>query len=404
MVQTRSGRITKYRRPRLRAPLFPPFPCTEDECVFYDTLPVEAQVRCHQEYRRVQRRNVPDAPLRFQVLEADLPIKLKVACLRHLDVEDDNAKHRQYVELVLQLPRVQKTPRWHFATQLRRAKAQLDKCIYGQARAKTQILRCLARRFQDFDSMTRPIALLGPPGVGKTAICQHGIAPALGQGFHFVALGGQDDVSHLIGHSFCYEAAQPGELVRSLLATQSVNPVILFDEVDKVANPAMTNMLLHLCDPQHNTRVVDRFLGSQVALDMSRAQLVFTLNHRSEVSPILLDRLQIVEMQEYSEIDKIEIAQERLVPAALKELRSHGVRLSKQAIQTLVRSHSAEGVRYLQRLIADVVHEAVLIRDAADVIEAQYIVKSQWHDKQCLVEEVKIPVTSRHRAPSQMYT
>jgi ATP-dependent Lon protease len=348
--------------------------------MYYDNAAESVKSDLHSLFEQVRGAERRPLPIRFEVLRAELapPIKRKLLQMlgRHAET-----KAVQYARHVMSVPSpIVEVPQSATAATLRRAHACLQGAIYGQADAKAAIVRSLSVNLRNPSAPMRPIALCGPPGVGKTALSKLGVAKALGRAFYMLALGAQDDVAVLLGHSYTYEGATPGGLLAALASTRSAEPVVLLDEIDKVSSRhanEVEHALVHLTDTVQNHAIVDRYLGPDVPLDMSKVLFMCTMNDRGSVSDVLLDRMEVVTMRPYEESDKVQIVQRHLLPKACERvsLPRDAVRMSDDAVRRLVRLRSAaSGVRYLQRAVEQLVHEAVLLKAGLDdIVPCQFV-------------------------------
>ena len=180
----------------------------------------------------------------------------------------------------------------------------------------------------------------------------------------FISLGGMNDVSVLCGHSYSYESSTYGQLAQCLMTCKTNSPLLVFDEVDKVADECSSSraqeiiaLLIHLTDPAANHEIKDRYFGPNIPLDFSKSCMLFTMNDPRRVSPILRDRLTIIEMQPPSKSEKVEIAERFLIPRETQRADGVRVRFDTGAVRVLVDRHSARerGVRALARAIRRVV-------------------------------------------------
>ena len=273
---------------------------------------------------------------------------------------------RTYIETVLSVPWLTETPE---TVDLARARAILERDHYGLERVKERLLEELAVRALTHGRASRSTVLcfVGPPGVGKTSLARS-IAEALGRRFVTVSLGGVRDEAEIRGHRRTYLGAYPGRIVEALRRAGTRNPVILLDELDKLAtdyrgDPAAA--LLEVLDPEQNKQFVDHYLD--VPVDLSGVLFIATANSLAPLPRPLRDRLEAIVLEGYSEEEKREIGKRYLLP---RQLAAHGlpetaVELTDSAWQELITGYTREaGVRELERQLA-----ALCRKMAREVVE-----------------------------------
>jgi hypothetical protein len=244
----------------------------------------------------------------------------------------------------------------------------MEKAIYGHEDAKLQILQFVSSWIANPTANGNVLSIHGPPGIGKTSIIKDGVAKALERPFHFISLGGATDASYLDGHSYTYEGSTWGRIVEILIQSKCMNPVIYFDELDKVSETPkgeeIMNLLIHLTDGSQNDRFQDKYFTG-IDLDLSRCLFIFSHNNHEKVNPILRDRMYNIQCKGFSMKEKLLIAEEYLLPAALKESGLHEkISISKEILQFVVENYTGgeAGVREMKRCIQTIVSKVNLLR------------------------------------------
>ena len=285
---------------------------------------------------------------------------------------------RTYLDTCLDLP-------WHVFTpdnlDIQKAQALLDKEHYGLKKVKERILEILAVRKLAPDVKGQIICLVGPPGVGKTSIARS-IAQCLGRKYARMSLGGVRDEAEIRGHRRTYIGAMPGKIINAILTAKSSNPLLLLDEVDKLASdfrgdPAAA--LLEALDPEQNVSFKDHYLD--IPFDLSDVLFITTANTLDTIPRPLLDRMDVIELSSYTRVEKFEIAKRHLVPKQLAATGLKGkVRLNQSAIYGIIDGYTQEaGVRNLERTITQLLRKCAK-QIAAGTTESMTIGASQLEE------------------------
>ena len=263
---------------------------------------------------------------------------------------------RGYLDTCLELP-------WGIETKdcldLKKAETQLNRDHYGLKKVKERILEILAVRKTSGEVKGQIICLVGPPGVGKTSVAQS-IAHCMNRNYVRMSLGGVRDEAEIRGHRRTYIGALPGRLITAVSQAKSCNPLILLDEIDKLAgdfrgDPAAA--LLEALDPEQNKAFRDHFLD--IPFDLSRVLFITTANTLDTIPRPLLDRMDVIELGSYTREEKLQIARRHLLPKQLEKTGLKGrVKMPSAVLELLIDGYTAEaGVRTLERTIAEVLRK-----------------------------------------------
>jgi ATP-dependent Lon protease len=331
--------------------------------------------------------NEGDIPHKFKVLQLPISDYVKSTVIKKIttlaesrDIGEGH-KLRNWVDAFMRIPFGKTVPlpvsfldgREKCTQFMVTARKQMDKHIYGMETAKLQILQIMAQWIVNPDSVGNVIALAGPPGIGKTTLARTAIAEVLQRPFEFFTLGGASDIANYVGHSYTYEGSLWGRIVDSLMHAKTMNPVMYFDELDKISTTPqgeeITSMMIHMTDRSQNTQFHDRYFAG-VDLDLSQCLFVFSFNDLDKVSPILRDRMNIIHCGGYSDKDKTVILNTHIIPDILERLRftKEEVTFSESAIKYIISEFSSEekGVRNLIRTIESIMTRLNMLRIAND--------------------------------------
>ena len=285
--------------------------------------------------------------------------KLLKECDRLARMQSNSAESgviRSYLDTCLGLP-------WHITTEddLDQAHARrvLDREHYGLQKVKERILELLAVRKLNTEVKGQIVCLVGPPGVGKTSIA-HSIADCMGRKFARMSLGGVHDEAEIRGNRRTYIGAMPGRIISAINSAKSSNPVILLDEIDKLAGDYKgdpSSALLEVLDPEQNRTFKDNYLD--IPFDLSEVLFITTANDASTIPGPLYDRMDVIELPSYTRTEKFNIAKRHLLPKQLKNNGLDGkVTMTSGAIYEIIDGYTREaGVRNLERTITSVLRK-----------------------------------------------
>lgn len=308
-----------------------------------------------------------------RIEEAGMPESTKAVALKELDryeklpsASAESGVIRNYIEWLVNVP-------WSHETEDRLdisyAEEILDRDHDGLEKVKERILEYLSVR-QLMNTLRGPIICLsGPPGVGKTSLARS-VAESLGREFVRVSLGGVRDESEIRGHRRTYVGAMPGRIIQGMKKAGTTNPVFLLDEIDKMSNDFRGDpsaAMLEVLDPEQNNTFSDHYI--EEPYDLSKVLFIATANDLSTIPGPLRDRMEIITISGYTEVEKMDIARNHLIPKQMKEhgLKKAQITFKDEAVQDVIRYYTREaGVRGLERQVATICRKAAKVIVSGD--------------------------------------
>jgi ATP-dependent Lon protease len=334
--------------------------------------------------KKLYKEAESDIPYRFIILNSSLKNSVKNNIIKKLDhfyslSETDNEYHKlsQWVENLVKIPfnnytkpivKISDTP-FDIVNYLYSVKNNLNKAVYGHDNAKNIIIQEIAKQITNPETYGNCIAIQGPPGNGKTTLIKEGVCKAVNRPFAFIALGGLQNSEFLTGHEYTYEGSQNGRIIEILKETGCMDPIIYFDELDKLSESPkgdeISNLLCHLTDTSQNNSFYDKYF-SGIEFDLSRVSFIFSYNDESKINPILLDRMIKIKTDGFKSKDKITICNDYLIPNICKNIgfNREDVIFNNDIIQTLINSYTnnEKGVRNLKRCIESIIEKLNVLK------------------------------------------
>jgi ATP-dependent Lon protease len=355
----------------------------DEERDYLKSLSVEERDELILEENAIRVSRKAEVPLRFKIIKSNLSDGAKFLVMSKLDQaeicasEESSGKLYQWVNGLAMIPfgkyigvpvkmedGIPAVRKFLFNTS-----RDLQKSIFGHNEPKAQIMEYITQYITNPNSHGKCLAIQGPPGNGKTTLVRNGIAKAMGRPFAHISLGGMSEGSFLCGHDYTYEGSQCGRIVNILKETGVMNPVIYFDELDKVSashrGEEIYNFLCHLTDFSQNTCFHDKYYDG-IDFDLSKAIFIFSFNDVSRINPILLDRLHIIHTKGFGTEEKTTIASDFLLPELTKEigLSTEDIIFPYENLKYIASEFckDEQGVRKFKRIIESILTKINILR------------------------------------------
>ena len=340
---------------------------------FHEKMTVEEQHKVLKQMIEIKSHCTVVKPYRLTLLDADIPVEYKAIAYKKINslkyMEPGGGEYykiKNWVDTFMQIP-FGKTKNLPVTIDdgvekchdfMENANKILDEAVYGLDDVKLQIMQMVGQWISNPKAMGTAIAIKGPMGTGKTSLVKEGISKILGREFAFIALGGATDSSFLEGHSYTYEGSTWGKIVDILVKCKSMNPVIFFDELDKVSDTAkgeeIIGILTHLTDSSQNSKFHDKYF-SELEFDLSKCLFIFSYNDERKVNPILRDRMYRIETKGYDAPEKFVISKDYLLPKICEQVKfaKEDIIIPEETIKYLITNHTdgEQGVRNLKRCL-----------------------------------------------------
>jgi ATP-dependent Lon protease len=367
-----------------------------NDSAFFETLTHTEQVKVIKEIREINKITRNTIPHRMALLEAKIPAIFKAAAMKKLNslryMEPGSGefyKIKNWVDTFMQIPfNNYKNLPVNISDGVEachefmaNAQQTLDSAVYGLNDAKMQIMQMLGQLVTNPSALGTAIAIKGPMGTGKTTLVKEGISKILNRPFAFIALGGATDSSFLEGHSYTYEGSVWGKIVQILIDSKCMNPVIYFDELDKISDTPkgeeIAGILTHLTDTSQNSQFHDKYFA-EIDFDLSKCLFIFSYNDENKVNPILRDRMYRIQTKGYDKKQKAVISNDYLLPKIREQVKftTEDIVIPEESLQYIIETHcdKEDGVRNLKRCL-EIVYTKLnlyrLMRPGSNIFEGE---------------------------------
>lgn len=346
---------------------------TMNDSAFFEKLEIDVQKKIIKELKEINKIIRIEKPYRLTLLESNMPTLFKSAAMKKINsLRYMEPGSGEYYKIKNWVSSFMSIPFGEYKTLPISITDGVDKChefmetsqkilndaVYGLNDAKMQIMQMLGQLVTNPKSIGSAIAIHGPPGTGKTSLVKEGISKILGRPFAFIALGGATDSSFLEGHGYTYEGSTWGKIVQILIDSKCMNPVIYFDELDKISDTPkgeeIAGILTHLTDTSQNSQFHDKYFA-EIDFDLSKCLFIFSYNDESKVNPILKDRMYRIQTKGYNQKQKSIISNQYLLPKIREQVRfdETEIIIPPETINYIVDNlcNKEDGVRNLKRCL-----------------------------------------------------
>ena len=352
----------------------------DEENVEYDyfyKLNEEEKVIHLEQIKEIKQINGSNIPLRFKILKSDMDMKTKSIAINNIDkLSEMDISSGEYCKMdkwinglisipfgkYIDLPINNSNSLEEKRNFLIDSQKTLNKAIFGHNEAKDHILQVLGKWIKNPQSQGNVLAIQGPMGNGKTTLVKDGISKAINRPFAFIALGGASDSAFFDGHSYTYEGSHWGRIIDILMNSKCMNPIIYFDELDKVSETykgqEIIHLLTHLTDPTQNSLFQDNYFPG-IHVDLSKALFIFSFNDETKVDRILKDRMYVIQTKGFKTNDKISISRDYLLPELLNTFtfKDEDILFPDNTLEYIIEKYTGkeEGVRNLKRCLETII-------------------------------------------------
>lgn len=366
---------------------------SKDELSYFKSLDKEEQKKIIEIEKNIKSNDQTLIPLRYSIIKSDINLKTKSLALRKVEIlnsldpsSGEFHKTKQWVHGLLnipfnkyiELPVKRNDPEDKIQNYLTSAQEKLNNSVYGHKQAKTHILQIISQWIVNPESIGNVLAIHGAMGIGKTTLVKEGISKCLNRPYAFISLGGATDSSYLDGHSYTYEGSIPGRIVQILTESKCMNPIIYFDELDKISSTAkgeeITNLLIHMTDASQNSHFQDKYF-SGIDIDLSRCLFIFSYNNLEEINPILLDRMYNIKLDSFGVDEKTTIFKQYLIPELYSKFKFDISELifEDDDIKFIINNYCDDsGIRSLKRCLDTILSKINILKLTNQKLNLEY--------------------------------
>ena len=351
------------------------------EIKYFNKMTVDDQSSLITKFKEIHAKSKIEVPYKISLIESNIPSEFKVhaikkiSSLEHMDQSSgEYYKVKQWIDTFMKIPfgkyttlpiQLNESKQEDIQSYMEKSIQQLNNIVYGLDDAKSQIIQMIGQWISNPKSIGNAIAIKGPMGTGKTTLVKDGVSKILNRPFAFIALGGATDSSFLEGHSYTYEGSIWGKIVDILIKSKCMNPVIYFDELDKISDTPrgeeIVGILTHLTDASQNDQFHDKYF-SGIDFDLSRALFIFSYNDEDKINPILKDRMYHIETKGYDNKEKNIIANKYMLPKIRENVlfKSDEIVISDEVLEYInnTLTKKEKGVRNLKRCL-EIIHTKI---------------------------------------------